>query len=583
MRSPRRAISGLLVIGFMAGLASLVVVLQSTHVTNVASAVVFGPGIGWTFIATGLFAWWRRPENRFGVLMTAVGFAWCAGALAVADEYRLFVAGTLLSAIPYALLVHMLLAFPQGRLGDRFDRLVVGTSYVSCTLLQWLPLLVFDTRRLDCECARQSLLVPADPDAERLLFAGQSAVALLVLAGIVVALARRMRRSGGLRAAELRPLAPVGALVAMLLVASMLARVSAVPEGVRDGVRGVALAGFLLIPCAFLAGLLRTRLSRGAALTRLVSRLAHRDAASGAVRDALAEALGDADISLAYWVPDQRRYVDADGRPVALLDDGEGRRWTAIEHDGRPIAAIRHAADIEEESELVRAAGAAAALTLENERLTAELRAHVEELQASRARIAQAGLDERRRLERDLHDGAQQRLVSLAFTLGLARSRARADGANVAELLEGADDQLQAALEELRELARGIHPPVLSDRGLGEALTALASRAPLPVQIIDAPAERLPASLESAVYFTVAEALTNAARHAQASHATVCVARQHGELVVEIADDGIGGADATCGSGLRGLADRLAALGGRLNVSSQPGYGTTIRGSIPCG
>ena len=564
----------------MAGLASLVVVLQSAHVSNVASAVVFGPGIGWAFIATGLFAWSRRPDNQFGGLMTSVGFAWCAGALAVADEHRLFVAGALLSAVPYALLVHMLLAFPDGRLAGRFDRLVVGASYASCTLGQWLPLLVFETQRLDCECARQSLLVPSDPDAERLVFAAQAVVALLIAAGIVAALVRRARGAGGVRAGELRSLAPIGALVATLLVTSMLARIDAVPDALRDAVRVVALAGFLLIPFAFLAGLLRARLSRAAALTRLVSRLAHSDGAAAGVRDALADALDDPGLALAYWIPDQRRYVDGAGQPVELVDDGGGRRWTAIERDGRPIAAIAHVG-ADDEAELIRAAGAAAALTLENERLAAELRAHVEELQASRARVVQAGLAERRRLERDLHDGAQQRLVSLAFTLGLARSRAR-DHGGVTELLESADGQLQSALEELRELARGIHPPVLSDRGLGGALEALASRAPLPVQIVSAPTERLPEPLESAVYFTVAEALTNAARHARASHATVHVAHEDGELLVEVSDDGVGGADTSRGSGLRGLGDRLGALGGRLSVSSPPGNGTTIRGSIPC-
>ena len=581
MQTQRRAFAGLAVAGFMAGLASLVVVLQSSHVSDTTSAIVFGPAVGWSFIAAGLIAWSRRPGNRFGVLMTSVGFAWFAGALAVADERPIFVAGVLLSAIPYGLLVHMLLTLPDGSLSGRFDRAVAALNLASCTIGQWLPLLIFDTRRLDCECPRQSLLVPADPGAERLVFSIQAAAALLIVIGLVAAIVRRARRREGRRAAELRSLAPIGAVVAALLVATMLARISGMPEGVRGALRVVSLGGFLLIPFAFLAGVLRSRLSRGAALAALISQLTQTAGAHTGLRDALAEALGDPSVTLAYWVPDQQRYVDAEGRPVVLGDGLDGRRWTAITRDGRPVAAILHAADLDAESELVRAAGAAAGLSLENERLTAELRAHVEELRASRTRVVEAGLAERRRLERDLHDGAQQRLVSVALTLGLARGRARDDDA-MAELLQAADEQLEGALDELRELARGIHPPLLSDRGLDGALQALASRAPLPVQITAAPDQRLPDSLESAVYFTVAEALTNTARYARASHATVDVARHNGTIVIEVADDGVGGADADRGSGLRGLADRLGALGGHLTIDSEPEHGTTIRGWIPC-
>ncbi len=185
MGVPRRVIASSVVVGFMAGLASLVVVLQSDHVRDTTSAVVFGPGIGWAFVAAGAVAWWRRPQNRLGWLMAAVGFAWFAGALAVADEYPLFLVGALLSALPYGLLVHMLLAVPEGRLTGRLDRAVVGVTYVSCTLVQWLPLLLFDTRRLDCDCPRQSLLVPVDSDTERVVFTIQAALAVLVVAGLV--------------------------------------------------------------------------------------------------------------------------------------------------------------------------------------------------------------------------------------------------------------------------------------------------------------------------------------------------------------------------------------------------------------
>jgi signal transduction histidine kinase len=223
------------------------------------------------------------------------------------------------------------------------------------------------------------------------------------------------------------------------------------------------------------------------------------------------------------------------------------------------------------------------ALTAENAQLTAELRATVEELRASRARIVEAGYAERRRVERDLHDGAQQRLVALTMNLRLAREKLDSDPAGTAELLDEGLEELAAATSELRELARGIHPAVLSDRGLEAAIGSLADRSPVPVEILETPDERLPESVESASYFVIAEALTNVARYAKADSATVRVAQTNGVVEIEVRDDGIGGADPEAGSGLRGLADRVAALAGRFEVSSEAGEGTTVRARIPCG
>ena len=253
-----------------------------------------------------------------------------------------------------------------------------------------------------------------------------------------------------------------------------------------------------------------------------------------------------------------------------------------MDHGGRRVAAIVCDAAIYDENQMVKSAGAAVALALENERLNAELRARVEELRASRTRIVEAGLGERRRLERDLHDGAQQRLVALRLSLRLARDHALRDPEGGAALIDEAMAELDAALAELRELARGIHPAVLTDRGLEPALDALASRAPLPVEVKSAAAD-LPPAVESAAYFVVAEALTNVAKYASASRAEVSVARVNGHALVEVHDDGVGGADPGRGSGLAGLADRVAALDGRLDVDSPPGAGTTVRAAIPCG
>ena len=337
----------------------------------------------------------------------------------------------------------------------------------------------------------------------------------------------------------------------------------------------VLIALITAVPFAFLAGLMRSTLSRAGAISAMVQRVG-----GASVRDALAEALGDRDLTLAYWLPRLGVYVDAAGRPVELPPPGAARAVTEIEHDGGRVAAIVHDAALLEEPELVRAAGAAAGLALRNERLDAELRARYEELRASRARLVAAGDAARRRIERDLHDGAQQHLVSLALTLRMARSAAE-PGSPASELLDGAIDELKLGLAELRELARGIHPAVLTERGLEPALEGLAARAPFPVSVHAELDDRLPPEIESAAYFIVSEALTNVAKYADATEAEVTVVCDEGRVVIEIRDDGVGGADAAGGSGLRGIADRAAALDGVLHVESPPGAGTVVRAELP--
>jgi signal transduction histidine kinase len=345
----------------------------------------------------------------------------------------------------------------------------------------------------------------------------------------------------------------------------------------------ISLVAFAALPWAFVIGLIRTRYTRAGAVGDLVERLNAAGIEGESLRDALADALGDRSLALAYWSRGSERYVDSHGQPVELPPPtSRSRAVTEIEREALPVAAIVHDAVLLDEPGLVRAAGAAAALALENERLEAELKARVAELQVSRAKVIEVGMAERRALERNLHDGAQQRLVALSLQLGLARTKLRSDPDTAERILDGARVELASALEELRELARGIHPAVLTDRGLGPALEALAGRAPVPVEIEDVPQGRLPMPVEAVAYFVVAESLTNMAKYADAEYATVRVLRENGYAVVEIHDNGIGGADPSAGSGLRGLADRLAALDGRLEVDSPRGVGTTVRARIPC-
>jgi signal transduction histidine kinase len=330
-----------------------------------------------------------------------------------------------------------------------------------------------------------------------------------------------------------------------------------------------------ILAIALLEGLGAALASLGGAL------LTARQAAGGPVREMLAESLGDRTLSIAYWLPDRDTFVDEAGRPVELPEPGSGRAWTAVERNGTRVAAIVHDAALDTGPELVHAAAAAAALALDNERLKADLRARVEELRVSRVRIVEAADSARRRLERDLHDGAQQQLVALALDLRLLKARVR--GTEAESLVDGLADKLAVALAELRELARGIHPAILTDRGLGPALEALAGRVPAPVLCEVDVNERLSAPIEAAAYFVVAEALTNVVKYAGATDVTVEVRRDGDTVLVAVDDDGAGGASIGAGTGLRGLQDRLSALDGTLWIHSPPGEGTRLRARIPCG
>jgi signal transduction histidine kinase len=319
----------------------------------------------------------------------------------------------------------------------------------------------------------------------------------------------------------------------------------------------------------------------GALLRRLTQALLRTDTAGeGPVREMLAERLGDRSLNIAYWLPDREIFVDERGHQVSLPAAGSGRAWTAVEREGNRVAAIVHDAELDATPELVHAAASAAALALDNERLKADLRARLEELRHSRRRIVEAGDDARRRIERNLHDGAQQQLVSLALDLRLLRVRLK-DDPEAAATVEELTDKLNVALAELRELARGIHPAVLSDHGLGPAIHVLVERAPLPVDCDLQLEERLPPATEAAAYFVVAEGLTNVIKYANATRARVSLRRRGDALEVEVGDDGVGGAQMDAGSGLRGLSDRLAALEGELSLASPLGEGTRLSARIP--
>ena len=588
MSTARRALVALGVVACLIGLGVVTLVLRSphTHATGTfASPAVYATYlllIGWGFTGTGLYAWARRPGNDLGPLMTAAGFAWLLRGLGVSDDSVVFGVGELAAPLAFGLIAHLLLAFPSGRLETRAQRALALLAYIDVTVLQLVASLVTDPTApaTGCpDCPASPLLVTGSGSLSAAVKSVQLLGAVVVLVGLVVVLVRRWREATPGQRRSLSPVITAGALALFFLSAAMIG--VGFDAGAADAALLVALTLFALVPFAFLLGLLRSRFGEAEAVTLVVSTLGS-ETGRPALRDALSTALGDPGLELAYWVPEISSYVDGDGRPVRLPAPGSGTVATTISHDGEPVAVVIHDALLEGNGQLVQTLGAAVVLTLHNERLDAELRVRLAELQASRARIVEAGDQQRRRIERDLHDGAQQRLMALGINLRLALDRVELAPGEAIELLDTSLHELSEATAELRELARGIHPVVLTDHGLQAALKGLAGRSPVLVDVVVTPQDRLPAPIESAVYFVVAEALTNAARYATAQRVTVSVWHRNGQVEVEVSDDGVGGADPDRGSGLRGLHDRVAALDGRLDLASRSGEGTTVRVRMPC-
>jgi signal transduction histidine kinase len=526
--------------------------------------------VGGSFAAFGLIAWHRRPDSLSGPLMTATGFGLLVSLLLKQIHTGLAqTAGEVLEDIWAPAFVALVLSFVTGgRLQSRIDRLIVAGFFVAAFVLD-----VF------------SMLFVEQPDNVLLLFpsetiygaidATQRSLEIVLNVAACAVIAGRWHAASPPRR---RALLPSVAGAACLLMFVWLLGTDLV-EGPRSQLMiMVAYSSMLVVPAAFLAGLLRSRLARGG-LAQLFRELG--GMRGEALQEALGRTLGDPTLVLAYRLPSSPGHADAAGRPVLVPPVTPDRASAPIEHDGREVAAIVYDASLDEDPEMVEAVRAAATMALENERLLAESEARLVELQASRQRIVAAGDAERRRLERDLHDGAQQRLVALSLQLRMIRSDIRRDPDQAEQLAVSASDELAHSLKELRELARGIHPAAL-DQGLASALESLATRSTVATAVTcDAP-EQVPRAVELAVYFVACEALANVGKYADATAASVRLSRTATGVAIEIADDGVGGADAGNGSGLHGLADRVEALDGHLFVTSPPGAGTVIIAELPC-
>jgi signal transduction histidine kinase len=559
------------VVGCAAAGASFALALNSDHVNEPGLQAALTNWITLPYILAGVIAWDRRPESRFGPLMVAAGFATFLSSLGWANAALPHTIGQAFDLIPAVLFLHVFLAFPSGRLEHRFERALVAAGYVTAFGLELVGMALggFGPDNL-------LEVVVAPKAAATLLDVQLYAISAFCLIGVGVLAARRRGRGRPLR----KPAAVLVDSFALGLVMIAVLFVTGALEGPGfETIRRATFAVIGLAPAAFLVGLLSARLARSSLAELLVEMRA--DPAPADLRDALARALRDPSLTLAYWLPEFESWADVDGHAMELPAHEDGRATTIVDHDDEPIAALCHDASLQDESELLEAVGAAAGIALENARLHAELGARLEELRGSRVRVIEAGQRERQRLERNLHDGAQQRLVALSLELTMLKRKLSADP-EATTRIDHARTEIAMSLEELRDLARGLHPAVVSGHGLAVALESLAARAPVPVRLTVALDGRLPEALEVAAYYLVSESLANIGKHAQATSASIDVTRANGEVVVEIVDDGVGGADTEGGTGLRGLADRVEALDGRLRVWTPVGSGTRVRAEIPC-
>lgn len=540
---------------------------------------------GSSFVLAGLIASSLRPRNRVGLLMIGVGVGLLTrnavlqqrvGQVSVPAEVVLH----FVSPLWAVLFLQLLLAFPGGQLVSRVDRAVVRSFYVVLPLAAVLAVVV----------ASYPLLGPmGQPVFDIKSPAGLIYFVCLVIgSGLVI---RRWFVGGRARRRSMSPLlwpmVPITIFFLLSVAAVLGVLITPVPlVGLKNFLYGLATVFPLFLvalPVGFLVGLLRSGLdmsSVGDLVVKLSGGLAPER-----LQPALAEALHDPSLAVAYWLPAQEWFADLEGRRIEPPTGDSERAVSVLGDPSRPVAALIYDSALVHEGQLVDAAAAAVRLALENARLQVQLRAQLEEVRQSRARLVEAADSERQRVERDLHDGAQQQLVTLLLSMQVTKAEAmQHSDPETAMLVDANIATLRDALGELRELARGIHPTILTQAGLVPAIRSLTERCPIPVEVIGELGDvRLAAPLEAALYFVVSEAITNAVKHSKGRRMCVSLGRHSGLAIVEVSDDGVGGAELSLGSGLRGLTDRIAAVGGRLMVKSDHAGGTTIHAEVPCG
>jgi signal transduction histidine kinase len=543
-------------------------------------------------IAVGLHAWHRRPEERFGLLLVAVGFGWCLTTFAESGNEVLYAIGRISGWVVEVGLVWLVLSFPSGRLTTRLDRGLVWAAAAIAAVLYLPTALVADAYPVpspftSCDAACPDnpfrVLGSEPPFVESLAVPLRELLSVLVFIAVTLRLVARVRGASNLLRRTLAPVMTV-AIARLVLLALAVGARRATPESpvVDSLVWAIALA-VPALAVAFFVGLLQRRLYVANALQRLglkVRGTLTRDE----LRTALAEALEDPSLELLYRVNGRdSRWVDAGGNAAEVPGPESDRCLAEVRDHGRLVAGIVYDAALRDQPEFVASVASYAMIALENQRLAAKVASSLRELRESRARILASADRERRRIERDLHDGAQQRLVALRIQLELAEELVESDPERGREKLHALGEEVGATLDEIRALARGVYPSVLADHGLAEALRAAALRLPIAATVAPDGIGRCSQAVESAVYFCCLEAMQNAAKHAPDASSVTIAFGEDDTLWFEVRDDGPGFEEAGSlpGAGLTNMRDRLAAVGGELEVRSVPGRGTVVTGRVP--
>ena len=540
-------------------------------------------------IAVGCYAWHRRPNERFGPLLITAGILWFLTTLAESDSSVLYSIGRVAAWFVEVQLIYLILSFPSGRLSSQTDRALVWAT-AGLVLVLYLPTALIDTSYplpapyTSCHAACPAnafFVLDSEPGfVDSLVRPLREILTVALFLAVTARVGARVRGATRLMRRTLTPVLAVALARSAVFPAAVAVRAAAPDSAAADALTWIIALGLPAMALGFFVGLVRWRLFVAEALQVLGLRLQSGSDAAG-LRNVLADALDDPSLWLAHW--SGVGWVDADGLPVELPEPDSGLCVSEVRDGDRRIAAIIHDDALQDQQQLVEAAAAYARIALENQHLGAKVESSLRELRESRARILTTADRERRRIERDLHDGAQQRLVALRIKLELAEELVQEDQASGLAELRALGSDVDETLAEIRSLARGVYPGPLADQGLAGALRMAALYTALPAEIRPDGIGRYPPEIESAVYFCCLEALQNASKHAQgATRVTVSLSEDHA-LRFDVRDDGDGfDVQSTAGgAGLANMRDRLAAIGGELTIDSTPGQGAVVRGSVP--
>jgi signal transduction histidine kinase len=560
----------LVIVGVTAGAVVAAVVLQDLS-NRPADLVEWRVGLVLVVvtIGAGLAAWARRPDTPIGRRLVALGLLSFTDALLRSNDASIFTVGNLVAASSAAVLANVVVTYPSGRTETRLERVVLTGTYGVVAFFCIARATTTDFGPRCVRCPDNHLYVGGYPDVFDAVNRVSAVLVALAATGIAIVLAAKWRRSGRAARRVLGPPYVSAAVIVALLIATHPSFDNRGPTAGGGLVVTLALFSF---PITIAIGLTRGHMARAAASDLLID-LAH----DGDLEEATARALGDPTARLFRSVPAGFLEPTAPQTSVA-----PGRRRAIVERGGRQLGVVEHDAALADEPERLTAVLSAIGLALDRARLADEVQTQLDLVASSRARIVAAADEERRRIERNLHDGAQQRLVGASMLVRRARSRAQAAGdAEQAALLTSAANEVDQGLREIRELARGLQPPMLTDRGLVAALECLAEAASIPTSVRSRLEDRPASVVETAAYFVASESLANAAKHAHATSVVITAERCDDDLIVRIDDDGHGGAVVVDRGGLAGLRDRVEALGGALLVDSRPGRGTTVMARLP--